>query len=212
MKIEAIHHFHKQPEADEWAQKFEPTPERLALFETILNEIQDLEVEELHILELGVGPGFLAKFLLEHIDGSYQGVDFAQPMLKIANKRLHEFSNKISLTQADLTSNWIPVVNSNPQVIVSTWALHDLMSKNKISAVYNDVFQILPKGGLFLNGDFIKPETSTFDYEEGRIKPSTHLELLKKAGFTSYQCLRNFEVNVEYPTTSNNYSCFKAVK
>lgn len=38
--------------------------------------------------------------------------------------------------------------------------------------VYKSAFDILPKNGKLINGDFIKPEMSIFEYERGRIKPS----------------------------------------
>ena len=49
-------------------------------------------------------------------------------------------------------------------------------------------------------------------YEGGRIKPSEHLDLLQKAGFTQVDCLKKFEISIDEPTTANNYACFKAVK
>jgi len=74
------------------------------------------------------------------------------------------------------------------------------------------VHKILPKGGMLLNGDFIKPEESNYDYEGGRIKPSEHIKLLQSAGFKSVRCLDEFDKDVKNPTTANNYACFKAIK
>jgi len=65
---------------------------------------------------------------------------------------------------------------------------------------------------MLLNGDFIKPEESKFEYEGGRIKPSEHLDLLERSGFSKVECIAEFEKSVEEPTTSNNYICFKAIK
>ena len=70
----------------------------------------------------------------------------------------------------------------------------------------------LPQEGILLNGDFIKPEASTFEYEAGRIKPSEHIDLLQLAGFQSVECIKEFEKDVDNPTTANNYSCFFAKK
>jgi len=67
-------------------------------------------------------------------------------------------------------------------------------------------------GGILLNGDFVKPEELDCEYEAGRIKPSEHLELLAAAGFKSAICVKEFEKDITNPTTSNNYSYFKAVK
>ncbi|MGI9548170.1 MAG: hypothetical protein ACR2MM_13080, partial [Flavobacteriaceae bacterium] len=103
-------------------------------------------------------------------------------------------------------------VKSTPNIIVSTWALHDLFEKKNIVNVYKAAYEILPVGGLLLNGDFIKPEASNFEYEGGRIKPSEHLELLKIAGFLDPQCIEEFETDIENPTTANNYAFFRAGK
>ena len=214
MKIEAIHEFHNPNYSKGWANRFEPTPERLRLFETILRNIERIGSEELAILELGIGPGYLASFLLERLpNANYEGLDYSKSMLDIAAQRTGEFSNRICFTQADLINvNWINKIGRVPDVIVSTWALHDLLEKKNISSVYNSAFQVLPEGGILLNGDFIKPEESSYEYEGGRIKPSEHLEILRLAGFPKIECLAEFEESVENPTTSNNYNCFRAEK
>mgnify|MGYP000020586043 CR=1 FL=1 len=67
MKIEALHEFHDEDFAKEWADKFTPTPARMRLFETILTRIKTLNETHFHIVELGIGPGFLAHFLLSRL-------------------------------------------------------------------------------------------------------------------------------------------------
>ena len=214
MKIEALHDFHDSDFSREWAAKFKPTKERLLLFETILKQIAKVEFEDKHILELGIGPGFLARYLLEnHNDISYEGLDYSESMLKIASERTADFSHRIKFTQADLMNDqWFSRLQDTPNIIVSTWSLHDLFEKRNISRVYEVACKILPKGGTILNGDFIKPEESTREYEGGRIKPSEHRELLKNAGFNEVTCIAEFEKSIDNPTTSNNYACFRAIK
>jgi len=214
MKIEAIHEFHDSSYSNSWADRFEPTPERLRLFETILRNIEEKQVEELAILELGVGPGFLANFLLKRLPKvSYEGLDYSESMLAIAARRTGEHRDRICFTQADLVdANWVRKVRRVPAIIVSTWALHDLLEKKNIASVYNLAIEILPAGGVILNGDFIKPEASEYEYEGGRIKPSEHFELLRLAGFSKVECLAEFEKSVDNPTTSNNYNCFRGEK
>lgn len=214
MKIQALHEFHSADFSQEWAAKFKPTAPRIKLFETILEQIKDVRNATSVVLELGIGPGFLASYLLQSLPQiSYEGLDFSKSMLKIARNRTEEHKKRIDFTRADLISEaWSKSVKNTPDVVVSTWALHDLFEKNNIFNVYKTCFEILPKGGLLLNGDFIKPEESEHEYEGGRIKPSEHLELLRKAGFQFSECLKEFEKSVEHPTTSNNYACFKAIK
>ncbi len=214
MKIKALHEFHNKSFSQEWAEKFKPTAPRIKLFETILKQIEKVGFPATSVLELGIGPGFLAKYLLDRLpEISYEGLDYSHPMLKIAEKKTEDHKKRIDFIRADLINKkWGKTIKSTPNVIVSTWALHDLFERKNILNVYQKSFEILPEGGLFLNGDFVKPEESKHNYEGGRIKPSEHLELLRKVGFRDAECLEEFEKSVENPTTSNNYACFKAIK
>ena len=214
MKIQALHEFHNKSFSKEWAEKFEPTAPRMKLFETILKQIKKAGFTTSPVLELGIGPGFLASYLLDRLPQIYyEGLDYSKPMLEIAKKRMEEHRKRVDFNRADLINEeWGKKIRRRPDVIVSTWALHDLFEKKNILNVYQTSYEILPEGGLFLNGDFIKPEESNHDYEGGRIKPSEHLELLRKVGFLDPECLEEFEKSVENPTTSNNYACFKAIK
>ena len=212
MKIEALHEFHDMEFSQGWAERFIPTPDRLALFETILQRIREIGGENCHVLELGIGPGYLADYILSRLPNiSYEGLDFSNAMLNIASKRLEKYGNRVVYTQADLTNtSWTERISQAPKAVVSTWALHDLFSSKNIEFVYRKTKSILQPNGVLLNGDFIKPEDSTFEYEGGRIKPSVHLNLLDEVGFHSAVCLKEFEKNVLNPTTANNYACFEA--
>lgn len=214
MKIEAIHKFHDADFSKEWAEKFQPTPPRIKLFETILMQIEKVGCETISILELGIGPGFLADYLLKELTNvTYEGLDYSESMLKIAARRTSKHKSIINFTQADLiTEAWPEKLKKSPDIVVSTWALHDLFNKKNIDNVYKSVYKILPEDGVFLNGDFIKPEESNHEYEEGRLRPSEHIKLLQAAGFKSVKCLKEFERDVENPTTANNYACFWARK
>lgn len=214
MKIEALHEFHNEAFAIGWSNRFRPTEERMNLFRLVSTLIGEDGNDTSQILELGIGPGYLAEYILkEKPNLIYEGLDFSKPMLKIALQRLDRFKNRKIYTQADLTDNsWKDRIETHPSAIISTWALHDLLSKQNIDNVYQVAYEILPKGGKMINGDFIKPEESQIEYEEGRIRPSEHIELLKKAGFEKVSCIDIFEENIDAPTTSNNYACFLAIK
>ena len=214
MKIEAIHNFHDEIFSEKWASEFSPSPEKMDLFETIVEYIKSEQRNSIDILELGIGPGYLAKFLLENFENiSYEGLDFSEPMLKIASRRNIENKDRIVFTQVDLTEdNWTDKLKTKPEIVVSTWALHDLLAKENISNVYINAYKLLPINGILINGDFVKPVGSKFEYEAGRITIEEHLELLKLAGFNSVTCLKEFEKSVENPTTANNYACIVAKK
>ena len=105
-----------------------------------------------------------------------------------------------------------PKPDKKPTAVVTTWALHDPMQKDHIASVYRRVHEILATGGIFINGDFVKPESSTFPYEGGRIMPSEHLELLSAAGFNNPEFLGMYEENPDNPTMANNYAGFLVIK
>jgi hypothetical protein len=67
-------------------------------------------------------------------------------------------------------------------------------------------------GGVLVNGDFIKPVGTTFEYEPGRFPVARHLELLADAGFSDPQCLALFETNIEDTTAGQNYACLVALR
>jgi len=211
MKIQALHEFHDEQFSQNWSNRFIPTPERVSLFQLILDNI---EKEFTEVLELGIGPGYLAEHILRRRNNIiYEGLDFSKAMLDIASKRLERIESKKIYTQVDLTvTEWGKYIKTKPKAIISTWALHDLLSKENIFNVYKAAYEILPKGGKLINGDFIKPEKSQIEYEAGRIKPSEHLDLLEQAGFQKAECIKMFEEDLENPTTANNYACFLAVK
>ena len=75
--VGATHEFHEAAYAEDWARRFIPTPERLHLFETILRQLESAVPADGHIVELGIGPAYLAEYLLERMPRiSYEGVDF----------------------------------------------------------------------------------------------------------------------------------------
>ncbi len=212
--IGAEHEFHSKEFALGWAERFEPTPERLRLFELIFSQLKETIPGDGIIVELGIGPGYLAKYLLERLpDISYCGIDFSSPMLEIAKGRLQRFSSRVIYTQADLVKEaWEEKVSEPVHAMVSTWALHDLGSPDNINIVYERAYNALRDGGVLINGDFIKPDGAKQEFEGGRFYVSKHLGLLTDNGFSNVSCLSLFEEEIENPTPAQNYACIRAEK
>ena len=211
--VGATHQFHDSAYAEEWARRFTPTPERLHLFETILQQLQSTIPATGHVVELGIGPAYLAEFLLMRLPQiSYEGVDFSQPMLTQAGSRLERFAARLHLQQADLLQDeWSAGLSRPPTAFVSTWALHDLGGQAQTAQVYRACAGALPEGGRLLNGDFIKPDGTRHPFEQGRFLVSRHLELLRDAGFSQASCLGPWEEEIEAPTSAQNYACLLAI-
>ena len=212
--IGAEHEFHSKEFALGWAERFVPTPERLRLFELIYTQLKETIPNDGCVIELGIGPGYLASYLLERMPNiSYHGIDFSLPMLEIAQERLQRHSSYVIYCQADLVEEaWEESVTKPVHAIVSTWALHDLRSPKNINTVYERSYGALNSGGILVNGDFIKPIGAAQEFEGGRFYVDDHLELLGNVGFLNQNCLSLFEEEIENPTPAQNYACIRAEK
>ncbi len=111
-----------------------------------------------------------------------------------------------------MDQSWPTRLARPPQAIISTWALHDLGGPQAVADVYARCFEALPIGGILVNGDFIKPDGTNWDYEPGRFEIARHLELLREAGFVDPESLHHFEHEIGQPTAAQNYACLVARK
>jgi len=212
--VGVLHEFQDAVYARDWADRFTPSPSREALFATMLEVLEQHHLPHPRVLELGIGPAYFAERLLrQRPDLHYEGLDFSQAMLDLAAERLRPFGQRVTLTTGDLVQgDWTTCVQRPVGAIVSTWALHDLGAEERTAKVYADSYRLLEPGGILLNGDFVKPEDTTHDYEPGRFTVSRHLELLTAAEFSGCQCLGFWEKELKAPTTAHNYACLLAVK
>lgn len=207
------HEFHNAEYAQEWADRYAANSSRTQLFSAMIAEIvqhfESTGASSYHVVELGVGPGYLALDLLNQLPNvTYEGVDFSAPMIEIARKRLAAHEGRIAFTRVDLTGDdWGKELQTQPNSIVSTWALHDLGHPDHIQHVYRIAAQTLQSGAVLLNGDFVKPEGVAVAYEAGRVPIASHLDMLTTAGFENSRCLISLEEDSENPTSSNNYAC-----
>ena len=212
--VGAQHEFHDAAFVQGWADRFVPTPPRIALFDLILKRVSAPGLPNAHVLELGLGPGYMARHILErNPDLSYEGLDFSEVFFDVARKTIGSHLSRVVLTKADLMDQaWPHALSGQPGAIISTWALHDLGSQQAIADVYARCHEVLPAGGVILNGDFIKPDGTSWTYESGRFEVARHLELLRQAGFKEPASLAMFEHNLDHPTSAQNYACLIAVK
>src|SRR3984957_15328647 len=212
--VGAQHEFHNAAFVQGWADRFVPTPPRIALFDLILERISAPGLPNTHVLELGLGPGYMARHILErNPDLSYEGLDFSDVFFDVARTTIGTYMPRVKLTKVDLMDQaWPHALSRQPGAIISTWALHDLGGQQAVADVYARCHEILPKGGILMNGDFVKPDGTSWTYEAGRFAVDRHLELLRLAGFQEPASLALYEHNIENPTSAQNYACLMAVK
>lgn len=212
--VGALHEFHDAAFVQGWADRFVPSPPRLALFDLILAHISRSGLPNPHVVELGLGPGYMARHILERNDRiTYEGLDFSEVFFEVAKKTIGPNLARITLTLADLMDqSWPARLIRQPGAIISTWALHDLGSPRAVADVYARCYEILPKGGVLINGDFIKPDGTEWAYEAGRFEVDQHLTLLRLAGFSAPMQLGHYEPNLANPTAAQNYACLVAFR
>jgi len=156
----------------------------------------------------------MARHILERNPSiSYEGLDFSEVFFEVARKTIGPFMPRVRLTKADLMEpTWPGAISTQPGAIISTWALHDLGSPQAVADVYARCYETLPKGGVLVNGGFIKPDGTTWTYEPGRFAIDQHLEFMRHAGFADPMLLASYELNTDTPTAAQNYACLMAVR
>jgi hypothetical protein len=108
---------------------------------------------------------------------------------------------RVKLTKADPADQaWPHSLSRQPRAIVLTWALHDRAAGGcgRVGRCY----EILPEGGVLMNGDFIKPDGTSCTCEPGRFEVGRPLELLRRAGFKEPAVMALFEHNLDHPTAA----------
>lgn len=118
-----------------------------------------------HIVDLGGGSGRLAERVLEHFPlATVTVVDPSEPFLKLASNRLSRFGDRARFVQRRAQE---PLADAlvGVDAIVSTSALHhlDAGEKNRVFAACQ---QLLPAGGVFINGDEYRPPADAAYREE----------------------------------------------
>ena len=117
--VGAQHEFHDAGFVRGWATRFVPTPERLALFDMIADQISRPSVPHAHVVELGIGPGYMARHILERNRAvSYEGVDFSDAFFEIARETAGDLLSRLTLTKADLMNQSWPQVLSKTQKLI----------------------------------------------------------------------------------------------
>ncbi|MCL2343627.1 MAG: class I SAM-dependent methyltransferase [Firmicutes bacterium] len=107
-------------------------------------------------VDLGAGDGILSQLILEQFSGAYGvAVDFSEPMIEAAHKKLADYSDRIKIVEADISSSeWQQAVFmgdfEKTDAIVSGYCIHHLSHGRKYE-LYQEIYDRLENGGLFIN-------------------------------------------------------------
>ena len=136
-----------------------------------------------HVLELGSGPGFLARFLLDALPQlDYTALDFSPAMHVLAAQRLGEASSRVRFIERSFRDPaWMEGLGPFDHVVTNQ-AVHELRHKRHTRTLHEQVRGLLAPEGCYLVCDHFAGDGGMsndqlyMNVEEQRIA-------LKEAGF-----------------------------
>jgi cyclopropane fatty-acyl-phospholipid synthase-like methyltransferase len=166
-------------------------PHYLAIQDVILDELVAVPTDGL-IVDLGAGSGRLAERILDRFPNvSVAVVDQSESFLGIAAKRLQRFGDRAQLLLDRLQSGWEEKLPTQPVALVSMSAIHHLTPVEKQS-LYARCGELLGTGGLFLNGDEVRP-ASEQEYRKLLEKWWLQMQQIISAGLVSQEMAQVLE-------------------
>lgn len=140
------------PDAQEWADTaMLKRPSRTEFFAQFLDAIQHSAYPVKTILELGSGPGFLAEYLLSHLNEvHYTALDFSPAMHQLAQQRLGKFDHQIDfIEQSFKDTEWNNKL-ATVDCVVTMQAVHELRHKQYATTLHQQVLETLNPNGFYL--------------------------------------------------------------
>ena len=148
----------------------------------------------LRILELGSGPGQLAREILRHCDvRTYVALDFSPAMHAIAAEHLGELASRVTFVTRDFREpTWADDLGTF-DAVVTLQAAHETRHKRHLVPLLARARTVLAPGGVVLYADhYLTPETKLPALSPARDEQPLALE---RAGFVDVE-LRHEEGNM----------------
>jgi SAM-dependent methyltransferase len=144
-------------DASQWAETaLAKRPWREAFLRAFVAELEGLRPVGGAILELGSGPGFLARRILESLPQvDYTALDFSSAMHALAQQRLGSLATRARFVVADFRSAGWTMGLSKYHAVVTLQAVHELRHKRRAVGLYQAVRHLLLPGGIFLVCDHV---------------------------------------------------------
>jgi len=185
--------WHTKESAAEWdAGGSEQLATRAEQQEIMLALLTATSIGDGAVLDLGVGSGLVAEAVLERLpDAHLVGIDFSQPMLDLARRRLARFGSRATLQHGDLSQLARLELPRIPyRAAISVQTLHHLSGRDWAAAA-RWTAELIEPGGLIVIVDRVQiPEALYHDWAavwsrlDSRFSGSysEHLEELTAAG------------------------------
>lgn len=149
---------------------------------------------KLHILELGSGPGQLAREILVHCDVQrYVALDFSPAMHEIAAEHLGALASRVTFVTRDFREPGWPADLGSFDAVVTLQAAHEARHKRHLVPLLARARTVIAPGGVLLYADhYLTPETKWPALMPARADQPLALE---RAGFVDVE-LRHDEGNM----------------
>ncbi|WP_151980641.1 class I SAM-dependent methyltransferase [Acinetobacter guerrae] len=160
-------------------------PWRYDFFSYYLQNIEQNNNAKLQILELGSGPGFLGKYLLEHLpDIQYTAFDFSEVMHTLALQKLNpNESQRATYLVGDFKqANWQKSLEQFDYIIIHQ-ALHELRHKTYAFDFHQVVMNLLKPKATYFVCDHLFAEDA-MQNNELYMSETEHLKVFQDTGFT----------------------------
>jgi SAM-dependent methyltransferase len=141
-----------EKDAREWAASaMSKRPWRAEFFQRFVEELQSLDARPLQVLELGSGPGFLARCILDAISAAeYSTLDFSPAMHHLARERLGQHIARTRQLLVDFKDNGWAVGLGEFDAIVTNQAVHELRHKKHAATLHSSARTLLRPHGVYL--------------------------------------------------------------
>jgi SAM-dependent methyltransferase len=170
--------------ARDWAATaMEKRPCREEIFNIIIQTIRTQSIDDPSVLDLGSGPGFFARRLLEAIPSArYAGLDFSPAMHALARERLGPTANRARLLETDFKlPEWSDGLGTF-DAIVAIQSVHELRHKGHAPSFYRSARTLLGSSGILLVCDHLVGEGG-MDNRELYMTLEEHESALSAGGF-----------------------------
>jgi SAM-dependent methyltransferase len=164
-------------------------PAREDFFRCFVDELHRLGWAQPSVLELGSGPGFLARHVLEAIPAAnFTMLDFSPAMHELAREHLGQLTYRVRQVEADFKSpGWTTGLGAFDAVITMQ-AVHEVRHKRHVVGLHAAVRGLLKASGRYLVGDhYVGPDGMKEQALYMTVEEQG--DALRAAGFASVGCV-----------------------
>lgn len=113
-----------------------------------------IDGQRLRVLELGSGPGQLAREILTHCDvRTYVALDFSPAMHEIAAEHLGELASRVTFVTRDFREPTWPADLGEFDAVITLQAAHETRHKRHLVPLLERVRAVIAVGGVVLYAD-----------------------------------------------------------